>query len=111
MCKAALVLSTIKKTKGRGGLTPLQLQLEEALTEDLMAMKQEIKELKEDVSELKADMSSMNGKLDLLIAQAEHKPLLQIIKELKDCKGFWVAVALLIIGAFGMNIEGLKSLF
>lgn len=50
MCKAVLVLETIKKTKGRGGMSALQVQLAEAQTDDLMAMKEEIKGVKADIA-------------------------------------------------------------
>lgn len=53
----------------------------------------------------------MRGSLDILIQLSEHKPLLQIIKELKDCKGFWIILALIIIGFFGLDLSNLKGLF
>lgn len=110
MCKAVLVLETIKKTKGRGGMSALQVQLAEAQTEDLMAMKEEIKGVKADIAELKTDVASMSGKLDLLIKQSENKPLLQIIKELINTKGFWIVLALIVIGIWGIDVSGLKGL-
>lgn len=110
MCKAAFVLQTIKKSKGKGGMTSAQIELAEAQAEDLQSMKQEIKDIKSDLSDVKRELSDMGGKLDLLISQSEHKPLLQIVKELKDCRGFWIVLALLIIGYFGMNLSDLKGL-
>lgn len=111
MCRAVIVLQTIKKTKGKGGMTSAQLELAEAQAEDMQAMKQEIKDIKADLSDVKRELAGMGGKLDLLISQSEHKPLLQVIKELKDCRGFWIVLALLIIGYFGMNISDLKWIF
>lgn len=111
MCKAVIVLQTIKKTKGKGGMTSAQIELAEAQAEDYSEMKQEIKSIKEDLSEVKRELAGMGGKLDLLISQSEHKPLLQIVKELKDCRGFWIVLALLVIGYFGMNLGDLKGIF
>lgn len=110
MCRAAIVLQTIKKTKGKGGMTSAQLELAEAQAEDMQSMKQEIKSIKEDLSDVKKELAGMGGKLDLLISQSEHKPLLQIVKELKDCRGFWIVLALLVIGYFGMNLGDIKGL-
>lgn len=111
MCKAAIVLQGIKKSKGKGGMTSAQIELAEAQAEDMQSMKQEIKEIKSDLSDVKRELAGMGGKLDLLISQSEHKPLLQVVKELKDCRGFWIVLALLIIGYFGMNLSDLKGIF
>ena len=118
MCKQAVVLDTIKKMRGKGGMTASQLQLAEAQAEDYAEMKKEIQLIKTDVgdlkknfSEVKNELSTMRGSLDILIQLSEHKPLLQIIKELKDCKGFWIILALIIIGFFGLDLSNLKGLF
>lgn len=118
MCKQAVVLDTIKKMRGKGGMTASQLQLAEAQAEDYAEMKKEIQliktdvgDLKKDFSEVKNELSTMRGSLDILIQLSEHKPLLQIIKELKDCKGFWIILALIIIGFFGLDLSNLKGLF
>ena len=117
MCRAAMVLETIKKTKTKGGMTASQIQLAEAQAEDYADMKREIKEIKSDVSDLKKEMtdikvglSTLNGSVNTLLQMSEHKPLLQIIKELKDCKGFWIVLALVVIGIFGMNLGDFKGL-
>lgn len=118
MCKQAVVLETIKKMRSKGGMTASQLQLAEAQAEDYAEMKKEIQliktdvgDLKKDFSEVKNELSTMRGSLDILIQLSEHKPLLQIIKELKDCKGFWIILALIIIGFFGLDLSNLKGLF
>ena len=111
MCKQVTVLNTLKNTKGKGGMTAGQLQLAEAQAEDMQSMKAEIKEIKADLGEVKRELAGMGGKLDLLISQSEHKPFLQIIQELIKCRGFWIVLALLIIGYFGMNISDLKGIF
>lgn len=118
MCRQAVVLETIKKMRSKGGMTTSQLQLAEAQAEDYAEMKKEIQliktdvgDLKKDFSEVKNELSTMRGSLDILIQLSEHKPLLQIIKELKDCKGFWIILALIIIGFFGLDLSNLKGLF
>lgn len=117
MCRAAMVLETIKKTKTKGGMTSSQIQLAEAQAEDYADMKREIKEIKSDVSDLKKEMtdvklelSTISGSVKTLIELNEHKPFLQIIKELKDCKGFWIVLALVVIGIFGMNLSDFKGI-
>lgn len=118
MSKQSVALDIIKKTKSKGGMTSAQIELAEAQSEDYIDMKKEIQEIKSDVCDLKkeltdvkVELSNINGSVKTLIELSEHKPLLQIIKELKDCKGFWIIVALLIIGLFGLNIGDLKGLF
>ncbi len=110
MCKSATCLETIKKTKGKGGMTPAQIKLAEAQAEDYADMKQEIKSIKEDLSEVKKELAGMGGKLDLLISQSQNKPFLQVVKDLIGCRGFWIVLALLIIGYFGLNISDLKGI-
>lgn len=118
MCRAATVLNGIKNTAKKGGMTSAQIKLAEAQAEDYADMKREIQEIKSDVSDLKkgvtdmkSELSTMKGSLDILIQLSEHKPLLQIVKELKDCKGFWIILALIIIGYFGLDLSNLKGLF
>lgn len=118
MCRQIDVLEVIKNTKGKGGMTALQIKLAEAQAEDYAEMKKEIQliktdvgDLKKDFSEVKNELSTMRGSLDILIQLSEHKPLLQIVKELKDCKGFWIILALIIIGYFGLDLSNLKGLF
>lgn len=118
MCRAATVLNTIKNSKTKGKMTLAQIELAEAQAEDYADMKKEIQDIKFDVgelkknfSEIKNELSTMRGSLDTLLQLSEHKPLLQIIKELKDCKGFWIILALIIIGIFGMDLSNLKGIF
>ena len=118
MSKAVAVLNTIKNTAKKGGMTAAQIRLAEAQAEDYADMKREIQDIKSDVGDLKKDfsevkneLSTMRGSLDILVQLSEHKPLLQIIKELKDCKGFWIILALLIVGFFGLDLSNLKGLF
>ena len=46
MCRSVIVLETIKKKKGKGGMTESQLMLAEAQAEDMQAMKKELQEAK-----------------------------------------------------------------
>ena len=109
MCKSVLVLETIKKSKGQGGMTKAQIMLAEAQAEDIQAMKNEIKAVKDDIADLKTEVAGMSGKLDLLIKQSENKPFLQIFKELINTRGFWVVLALIIIGIYGIDLSNLKE--
>ena len=111
MCRSVIVLETIKKSKGQGGMTKSQIMLAEAQAEDMQTMKKELQEVKSDIAELKTDVASMSGKLDLLIKQSENKPFLQIFKELINTRGFWIVLALIVIGIYGIDISGLKNLF
>lgn len=109
MCRSVIVLETIKKKKGKGGMTESQLMLAEAQAEDMQTMKRELQEVKQDISSLKTDVASISGKLDLLIKQSENKPFLQIFKELINTKGFWIVLALIVIGIYGIDLAGLKN--
>lgn len=117
MCRAAMVLDTIKKTKNRGGMTAAQVKLAEAQAEDYADMKREIQDIKSDVSDLKKEfylmknnLSTMSGSLDTLVKLNEHKQFMQIVLELIKCKPFWFIVGLIVIGVFGMNLGDLRGL-
>lgn len=110
MCgKSRTALEVIKKTKGQGGMTKAQIQLAEEQMEDMAEMKSEIKAVKADVAELKENVAKMDGKIDILIKQSENRPLLQIIKELINTRGFWIVLALIVIGIWGIDISGLRE--
>ena len=115
MCKAQVILETIKKTKGKGGMTALQIELANAQAEDYRDMKREITSIKSDMNAVKNDLSEVKrdlaSKLDLLIKQGENKPLLTIILELIKNKYFWLVVSLIVIGVYGLDLSGLKGLF
>lgn len=109
MCRSVVVLETIKKSKGCGGMTKSQLMLAEAQAEDMQSMKKELQEVKFDIASLKNDVAGINGKLDILIKQSENKPFLQIFKELINTRGFWIVLALIVIGIYGIDLSGLKD--
>ena len=116
VCRATLVLETIKKTRGKGGMTASQIQLAEAQSQDIADMKQEIKGIKSDVSDVKKELSDVKnqlsyvvGKIDVLLSQSENKQFWQVMLELIQCKGFWIVVILVIIGMFGMNTDIIKT--
>lgn len=101
MCKAKLVLETIKNTKGRGGMTPAQLQLAEAQSEDYQEMKKELREIKTDMVVLKDGMGEMKkeqgyikGQLDILVTK-NNRGFYEITTELIRTKSFW-ALAIII---------------
>lgn len=111
MCgKSRQALEVLKQTKGHGGMSQAQIKLAEVQMEDMAEMKSEIRELKSDVLEIKTNVASMSGKLDLLIKQSETRPFLQVFKELINTRGFWVVLALIVIGIYGIDLSGLKHL-
>lgn len=97
MCKQAIVLDTIKKTKTKGGMTSAQIKLAEAQSEDYADMKKEIQEIKLDVNDVKKDVG------DVKIQLAEIKGSLKILLEnsavkskLIDNKYFWIFLILIV---------------
>ena len=121
MCRSVVVLETIKKSEGNGGMTQSQLLLAEAQAEDMSSMKKEIQDIKSDMAGLKTEVTGISGKLDLLIEQQKNKTFLeitktiitsiiQIAKEIINKKGFWVVLALMAIGKYGIDLQGLKEL-
>ncbi|MBO7735324.1 MAG: hypothetical protein J6S67_22350 [Methanobrevibacter sp.] len=95
MCKQAVVLDTIKKTKGKGGMTSAQIKLAEAQSEDYADMKRELQELKTDFNdfqkdvktdfnELKIQFAKMTGNIDILIQNSQNK------QNLLNNKYFWI---------------------
>lgn len=101
MCKAKLVLETIKNTKGRGGMTPAQLQLAEAQSEDYQEMKKELREIKTDMVSLKGSMGDLQkeqgyirGQVDILVNK-NNRGFYELTIELIRTKSFW-ALAIII---------------
>lgn len=91
MCKQAVVLDTIKKTKGKGGMTSAQIKLAEAQSEDYADMKKEIQDLKTDVADVKKEINAVNiqlakitGNIDIILKNSEVKATLL------NSKYFWV---------------------
>ena len=109
MCRSVDVLETLKKTKGCGGMTKAQIALAEAQAEDFQTMKRELQGVKDDIAGLKTNVAEINGKLDLLIKQSESRPFLQVFKELINTRGFWIVLALVVIGIYGIDLTGLKD--
>ena len=110
MCQSVAILESIKKMRGQGGMTKAQLQLAEEQARDIEAMTTEIKEVKADVAELKTSVATIDGKLDLLIKQSENKPFMQAFKDLIACRGFWIVLALIVIGIYGIDLSGIRGL-
>ena len=113
MSQQAIVLDTIKKTKGKGGMTSAQIQLAEAQSEDYAEMKKELQEFKSEVKaefgEVKKDVSNvMNG-------LAEIKGSLNILlnsKKLTDNKYFWICIIITMMLLAGVtHISELTALF
>lgn len=109
MSQQQLVLDTIKKTKGKGGMTSAQIQLAEAQSEDYAEMKREIQELKTDIGDVKKEVSDVKSGL------AEIKGSLNILlgqKKLTDNKYFWICIIITIMLLAGVtHISELVALF
>lgn len=113
MSNAATVLDTIKKTKGKGGMTSAQIKLAEAQSEDYAEMKQEIKDIKSDMTDLKQEVSDVKiqlaeikGNIDVLLENSKIK--LKLI----DNKYFWIALIVLMMLIAGVNhLAELKDVF
>ena len=97
MCKQAVVLDTLKKTKGKGGMTSAQIKLAEAQAEDYADMKKELQELKTDVNDMKKDVSDVKvqlakitGNIDILLENSKIK------SKLIDNKYFWIFLILVV---------------
>lgn len=116
MCKQAVVLETIKKTRGRGGMSPAQIQLAEAQTEDYKTLRLEVMETKKTSEETRAELSYVRGQIDLLVKNSQNKNFLVIVLELIRTKSFWTLTILVTIlyfcGKYNMNpVELVGSLF
>lgn len=109
MSQQQIVLDTIKKTKGKGGMTSAQIQLAEAQSEDYAEMKREIQELKTDIGDVKKEVSDVKSGL------AEIKGSLNILlgqKKLTDNKYFWICIIITIMLLAGVtHISELVALF
>ncbi len=109
MSQQATVLDTIKKTKGKGGMTSAQIKLAEAQSEDYAEMKREIQELKNDVSDVKKDVSEVKNGL------SEIKGSLNILlndKKLTDNKYFWICIIVTMMLLAGVtHLSELVTLF
>ena len=109
MSQQAVVLDTIKKTKGKGGMTSAQIKLAEAQSEDYAEMKREIQELKNDVGDVKKDvadvkngLSEINGSLKILLND----------KKLTDNKYFWICIIVTMMLLAGVtHLSELVALF
>lgn len=115
MCKQKLVLETIKKTKGNGGMTPAQIKLAEAQVEDYQDLKNTVVETKNTVSELKQDFGYLKGQIDILVRNSS-KTGFQLALELIRTKGFWTVATIVSVlyfcGKYNMNpAELIKHLF
>ena len=111
MCKQKVVLETIKKTKGRGGMTPAQIELAEAQTADYQELKREVIETKKTAEETKSELEYVRGQIDILVKNSQNKPLLRILSDLKDNKFFWFWIIFLTAVVCGVNISDIMAFF
>lgn len=116
MCKQKVVLETIKRTKGRGGMTPAQIQLAEAQTEDYQDLKREVMETKKTAEETKSELEYVRGQIDILVQNSQNKNGFILLLEIIRTKSFWtlatIATILILCGKYGINpVEVVKHLF
>ena len=111
MCRQAVVLDTIKKTKGKGGMSSDQIKLAEAQSEDYADMKREIQELKSDVSDVKSDvtdvklqLAEIKGNINILLENSKIK------SKLIDNKYFWLFLIVIVMLIAGVSITDLKGI-
>lgn len=98
MCRQAVVLDTLKKTEGKGGMTPAQIKLAEAQAEDYADMKREIQEVRTEVGNAIDKIGNVENKVtNVEIQLAEMKGTLNILLEnskakqnLLNNKYFWI---------------------
>lgn len=113
MCKQAVVLDTIKKTKGKGGMTSAQIKLAEAQSEDYADMKRELQELKTDVNEVrkevvdvKVQLAKITGNIETLLENSKVKA------KLIESKYFWYLLIIVVCLFAGVtHLSELSSLF
>ena len=97
-------------------MSPAQIQLAEAQTEDYKSLRMEVMETKKTSEETKAELSYVRGQVDLLVKNSQNKNVLVIVLELIRTKSFWtlttVFTILYLCGKYNMNpVELFKSLF
>ena len=109
MSQQQVVLDTIKKTKGKGGMTSAQIKLAEAQSEDYAEMKREIQELKTDIGDVKKDVSDVKNSL------SEIKGNINVLlndKKLTDNKYFWICIIITMMLLAGVtHLSELVALF
>lgn len=113
MCKQAVVLDTLKKTKGKGGMTSAQIKLAEAQSEDYAEMKKEIQEVKSEVTDVKkavnvleTHLAELQGKIDIILKNSEYK------NSLLNNKYFWCFLVFVICVFAGVtHIKEILTLF
>lgn len=116
MCKQKVVLETIKKTKGRGRMTPAQIELAEAQTQDYQDLKREVMETKKTAEETKSEVEYVRGQIDILVKNYQNKNIFVLLLELIRTKSFWtlatIATVLILCGKYNINpVEVVKHLF
>lgn len=97
-------------------MSPAQIQLAEAQTEDYKTLRLEVMETKKTSEETRAELSYVRGQIDLLVKNSQNKNFLVIVLELIRTKSFWTLTILVTIlyfcGKYNMNpVELVGSLF
>ena len=97
-------------------MSPAQIQLAEAQTEDYKALRLEVMETKKTSEETKAELSYVRGQVDLLVKNSQNKSGLVIMLELIRTKSFWtlttIFTVLYLCGKYNIDpATFVKSLF
>ena len=107
MCKQKGFLEAIKKTRGRGGMTPAQIELAEAQCEDYRDLKQEVVEIKKTAEETKSELEYIRGQVDILVKESQNKNGFVLALEIIRTKSFWtfatVVSVIYLCGKYNIN--------
>lgn len=111
LCKQSVVLDTIKKTKGKGGMTSAQINLAEAQAEDYAYMKKELQGLKSDMCEVRKDFGDFKVKLGKIETKIETLLEISNKPKLTENKYFWVFITVIACLLAGVtHLSELKAL-
>lgn len=112
LCKQSVVLDTIKKTKGKGGMTSAQIKLAEAQAEDYADMKKELQGLKTDMCEVRKEFGDFRVKLGKIESKIETLLEISNRPKLTENKYFWIFITIIACLLAGMShLSELKAFF
>lgn len=97
-------------------MTPAQIELAEAQTEDYQDLKREVIETKKTAEETKSELGYVRGQIDILVKNSQNKNSFILFLEIIRTKSFWtlatIATVLILCGKYNINpVEVVKHLF
>ena len=97
-------------------MTPAQIELAEAQTEDYQDLKREVIETKKTAEETKSELEYVRGKVDIIVENLNNKNTFLLILEIIRTKSFWTFVTIVSVlylcGKYNINpVEVVKHLF